>query len=174
MLTDSDTENPRLIQFNCLNIGVGVAKNVTFSFSPSNMEKWLIYLKDKFPSKEYEYAYSNGGTSLDKNGKMLVYKLGGNSYGVPKENKMKYLYFLPDASESYKLSIPVGYLDVIREMFKTSRTGFTAANPIELAIEYDDIQGKHYKKEAHLSIENVLQTIDSDGFGYATYEISMQ
>jgi hypothetical protein len=177
-LKESDEENPRWIRLNCLNIGVGVAKNIRFSFSPLNMERWLSYLKIEFPEKDYDWGYSNGGTTtfsnLDKNGNILVYKLNGAEYGVSKNNVGKFLFFLPEADVSYDLTIPMGYLDVIREIYINEKTGNINIDPIIINIEYDDVQGRHYEQELCMNINNLILSLESDGFGYATYTISMQ
>ncbi len=149
------------IKMELLNIGVGTAKEIKFTLNNEGIEKWITLLKEKNPKKEYSYNDEEGIINLN---------IDGRKIGFGKDYKFEKLFLLPNANESFSFYLPLIYPILIQKLYES----YVTIPEIPITIEYSDVQGKQYKKNASLLIESLLLSADSEGNGFAQYNIVIE
>lgn len=162
--TDNTAEiNPTIVNLPVRNIGVGVAKKVSFIVEAENYIAWINAFNELNPTSEYTYTYNNGIMTIF-NGTIQ------NVFNATYHNEKTFL--LPNAEEAYQITIPVQYVKLFEHFCKTCKS-FTVPN-VEVKVSFEDVQGIEYRKVISLAFEQILLLDDGNGNGFAAYQIVMK
>ena len=149
-------------EFNIVNIGVGTAKNVVFSWSKDNLVRLQQYMYKHGMEKEKILTI---GTESD------VYTTNGSLVAMNKIDKNMLMLVLPNKENEYSLEIPPQYTIIINEAIRRNHLN-EKVNPIlDLRIKYQDIQGTTYSEVILVLIKRVMYELNEDGSGRAMYQL---
>ena len=154
--------NGSFSKFAIANIGVGTAKNLSFSWHESNTDKLIKHLISLDKTKE-DFCLVN---------QSIVFDYGDHIVAMDKDIPTAFMYLLPNASEQQPLDIPPHYTLLMNEIVKTGK--YQNDLIIFLYIEYDDIQGKHYKDAIAIRLKKTFYIQETDGSGSAKYQLVPQ
>lgn len=150
-LNDTETASSLYKDINLyiLNIGVGVAKNLSFEWDDDN----LIALAD--------YINKNSNTyTVNINNEMLQIKSTGIENGLMISDRISKLNFLQsDANSKFTLTIPREYFICYKLILMDQLYSFPK---LKLNISYEDIQGVKYTQTLTVNI-NINSLISSKG-----------
>ena len=164
-LNDSKPKNMNDgIRFTTRNIGVGVAKKITFEVDSSNYIRWLELYNELNPEHPYLYEINN---------KMLNVSRDGNAIGFSANYKNEKLFLLPNAEESYEFILPVQYKMLLHEIYTYSNVGMLEIPDIEIEVSYFDVQNVLYKETIHLSVETIFFMNNGENEKSVIYQINM-
>lgn len=169
-----DTEletNPSSVHIPSRNIGVGVAKKITYSLDSSNYISLLSVYNELMPENQYTY---------NQNGNFLSIHDGNGSMGFNANCQSEKVFLLPAAEEAYDFVLPMQYTTLLQEIYSSCHAR-PRRNPqpvnipdIKLNVSFEDVQGVKYSKTIPLAIEILFFAEDEDGNGMATYQIVME
>lgn len=152
--------NGKLESFTSVNIGIGTARDVRFEWDQNNLHLLTEYLTACNPSKSGFCSFDESVTfSFDE--RLIVTDI---------EHSTRLMYMLPDATETYTLSIPMAYSILIHEIMKCP--SLPENMHIILYVEYSDIQGKHSRDTIYITINRTYYENGMDGSGTATYQLT--
>lgn len=165
---DLNNENPlstSLTSLTSYNIGVGVAKNIKYSFDISSFYELLNQLKKTDSTSEVSYEKRSDLITLSINGIDIVFS---------EDSEVTRAYLLPNAQESYSIVLLPQYLILIQMIYQAN-DGIDVNIPnLKLNINYTDVQGKEYKRIIVLKINCLFCISDHSGSGKARYIIEME
>ena len=159
----TDDVNPTSIKIPVKNIGVGVAKNISFSITDECFSVWndlynsQVMIEQNFPEldkyfPETEYSYTND--------EYIFY---------PK------VFLLPNAEETFDFIIPSFYLKTIRTLTTTfNPRKYTGLPNLEVHVSYQDVQGIKYDKTIYLDINVTRYYTNNFDSVCINYEIVMR
>lgn len=148
-----------LESFTVVNIGVGAAKQITFSWDETNIESLSEYLVEYNPDKK---DFCNSGKSFSCSINHYIYITD-----LPEDSAL--MYMLPESSQTYTLPLPVSYSILIHEIIKSNMGSVSPR--IVLKVTYSDIQDKQSEDFFIISIIRTSYTSNKDGSGSATYQL---
>ena len=164
-LTNSEQEGIyNGIKLSTRNIGVGVAKKITFELDSSNYIRWLKLYNDLNPENPYHYEMNHG---------VVTISMGGKVVNFAADYKSEKLFLLPNAEESYEFMLPAHYKILLHEIYKNANTGLIDIPDLEIKVAYSDVQNVMYEETVRLSVNTMLFTIGSEGEKSVTYQIIM-
>ena len=132
------------ITFSTRNIGVGVAKKITFTLDSSNFIRWLELYNDMNPEDPYTYEIK---------GDVFQVTMGGQKIGFSTDYKSEKLFLLPNAEESYEFALPAHYTIMLYEIYKHAENGAIDFPDLEIEVSYFDVQNVQYKETINLSVK---------------------
>ena len=145
-----------------VNIGAGAAKDISFSWDKNNVDN----LTECLTALDYtKRDFCHADVSL-------IFSYGDHMVMVDREKDQGFMYLLPDAVDKQPLSFPAQYSLLIHEIIKTGKYN----NDLRLLfyLEYDDIQGIHYKDIGAVFIKKTFYLENDDGSGLARYQLIPQ
>lgn len=148
-----------LESFAVVNIGVGSAKQLTFSWDETNIESLTEYLVEYNPNKK---NFCSLGKSFSCSINHCIYITD-----LPEDSAL--MYMLPESSQTYTLPLPVSYSILIHEIIKSNMGSVSPR--IVLKVTYSDIQDKQSEDFFLISIVRTSYTSNKDGSGSATYQL---
>lgn len=157
--------NPHYLQIPSRNIGVGVAKNVTYSFDVSSFTQLINYLNEISDENNYTY-HEIDGALLVKNGYWERWT------SIPYNPRV--LYLLPNAEETYDFLIPEAYLELLENVYFSCGDEPHNIPDIEINLSFEDVQGVRYTSKVFLTIGTYFYWEDDDGNGSSSCQISMK
>ena len=146
------------------NIGVGVAKKITFKLEASNFARWLDAYNALYPENAYQYEVDGGVVTILRDGKTLGFS---TDYEVDK------VFLLPNAEESYEFVLPAEYKALLFEIYKNANTGIIDIPGLEIKVSYYDVQNVMYEETIHLSVKATLFTMLGENEKSVTWQFSM-
>ena len=173
--------NPDDIKIPVRNIGVGVAKNLSFTMRIENYASWLSSFNEQYPEIQYTYDQQTDFLIVPRTNQRSHY--ASSFYAGSQENKA---FLLPNAEEVYEFVLPSYCISLLRE-FALARYSDDKANidtdnevaeipdlKIQLLISFEDIQGVKYNKTIVLKVQPVLSVYDMlQDSGLTAYSIIM-
>ena len=164
-VSSNDVINPSTITIPSRNIGVGVARQITYSIDVSTFIELidLLIVLDN----EHEYVYS-------QNGNQFVITVDGMDIMFSAKYETEKVFLLPNAEEVFDFVIPVQYTKLLQQIYTARGAEYVSIPDIKGTISYTDVQGVKYIKPILLHIEDqyILEAVD--GSGCATYQITMK
>ena len=148
--------------YSVVNIGVGTAKNVVFSWGADNTQKLYDYLILCNPEKEEFGTIGEKSDGFSINDKVVF---------VDKENTTHLMYMLPEAQETYSIPFPAQYTILINEAIKSGCMNEDVNPYLTLMVKYQDIQGNTQSDLLIILIKRTLYQENEDGSGYASYQL---
>lgn len=165
-LADTDVEyNPSSILIPTRNIGVGVAKQITYSIDSSTLIELLNLLNELDTNNKYTYTQKENQFIICKDGTEIIF---------PTEYETKKAYLLPNAEEVYDFILPMQYAKTLQEIYYLRNSALIDIPDIKINVVFKDVQGVEYNNLITLTIEDYFYTTDTEGNGLATYKISMK
>lgn len=152
--------NGKLESFTTVNIGVGTARDVCFEWDEKNLLLLSDYLTACNPSKSGFCTF----------GKSVAFSFDERLIVTDLAQSTRLMYMLPDATETYTLSLPMAYSIFVHEIMKCP--SLPGNLHIILYVEYFDIQGKHSKDTIDIAINRILYESKLDGSGTAAYQLT--
>lgn len=149
-------------KFNIVNIGVGTAKNVVFSWSEDNLVRLQQYMDKHSMEKEKILTI---GTESD------VYTTNGSLVTMNKIGKNVLMLVLPNKENEYSLEIPPQYTIIINEAIRRNHLNEKVNPFLDLRIKYQDIQGITYSEVILVLIKRIMYELNEDGSGRAMYQL---
>lgn len=146
------------------NIGVGVAKRISFKVETSNFVRWLDVYNDLYPENAYQYEVDDGVATILRNGETL---------GFSTDYETDKVFLLPNAEEAYEFVLPAQYKVLLYEIYKNANTGMIDIPELEIKVSYYDVQNVMYEETIHLSVKTTLFTMNGENEKLVTYQISM-
>ncbi len=150
-------------EYTVVNIGVGTAKNITFSWDEGNLSRLknaLIGIDDKyidfFEEQDFQDCFQFEYSLLFTN------KIQNSSL----------MYMLPEATEPWTLFFPTQYRIMIEELIKQPTFDQESFPLLIMKITYDDIQGKSYEQHVLVRVFRTFYSNKEDGSGEATYQLT--
>jgi len=159
-----DNLNSSKITLNSVNIGAGTAKNIKYSINAETIKKWMKYLREVNPTKDFSF-------NTDLAGDTVFAVMDGNRYTFSTSYDFKKVFLLPNAGETFSFILPMEYFLFIQKACETHT--YSNLPDIEMTIEFFDAQGKRYSKDILLFVESQV-SVDINGNGYANCRISMK
>ena len=147
-------------QFSIVNVGVGTAKDITFDWNSSNLEKLNTYLIEFDPSKK-SFMSSNQSCVFSSNEKIVA-------TSFPESTTL--MYMLPEASKEYQLPLPSAYYILIQEIIKSNAYNEDFP-PLLLTAKYRDIQNNVYTDVFLIKVKLILREEFPSGAGSATFQL---
>lgn len=143
-------EDPETVAMELKNIGIGVAKNITFAVNVDNCMR-LVSILNKIGS-EGSYMLSK-----KENNNLLLRCPNDDIFPYNLESDEKY-YMLPNAEKTYKLDMSRIHVDLLRRISQNALANnlpvlLMNIPDLEVLVSFEDIQGVKYKKEISLSVE---------------------
>lgn len=160
-----DSFNPGIITIPTRNIGVGVAKQITYSIDKSNFIAWLDLLNELDTENEYSYS---------QNGNQLIVKTNSSEIAFSGNYEMTKVFLLPNAEEIFDFVIPIHYTRLLQGIYSVRGAERVDIPDIEVFISFSDVQGVKYTRQIFLSINDIYIFEDSDGNGLASYKITIK
>ena len=152
------------IRFTTRNIGVGVAKKITYEVDSSNYVRWIELYNVLNPENQYSYEV----------GKNLLFLTRDDvSMGFSANNKVEKLFLLPNAEEAYEFVLPSQYKMLLHEIYKCSDVGMLDIPDIEVKVSYSDVQGVQYEEIVYLSVKTLFFSSDGEDEKSVMYRINM-
>jgi len=152
--------NGKLESLTAVNIGVGTARDVCFEWDGNNLLLLSDYLTECNPSKSGFCAF----------GKSVAFSFDERLIVTDLAHSTRLMYMLPDATETYTLSLPMAYSILIHEIMKCP--ALPENLHIILYAEYFDIQGKHSMDTIDIAINRIYYESKLDGSGTASYQLT--
>ena len=152
------------ISFVTRNIGVGVAKKISFTLDSSNLIRWIELYNTMNPENPYPYQIKNGVMQVTIDGKKIAFEA---------DHKTEKLFLLPNAEESYEFALPSPYTILLYEIYKHANTGAIAFPELEVDVTYYDVQNVQYKETLHLCVKTLF-FINSENQQGVTFQIYMK
>ena len=146
-------------QFTAVNVGVGVAKQITFKWHDSNLIELNNYLIQCDETKK-NFLEFDKSVAFDYSGKII-------DMSIPSD--MSLMYMLPEAGETYEIPLPSAYYVLIQEIIKAG--GNSEIPYLILSAEYSDIQGNKYSEDFVIKVQTQLYSEEITGAGRATFEL---
>lgn len=146
------------------NIGVGVAKRISFEVESSNFVRWLDVYNELYMENAYQYEVDDGVVTISRNGETL---------GFSTDYETDKVFLLPNAEESYEFVLPAQYKILLYEIYKNSNTGIIDIPDLEIKVSYYDVQNVMYEETIHLSVKTTLFKMNGESEKLVTYQISM-
>lgn len=145
-----------------VNIGVGTAKDIVFTWDEENIELLTNQLLKINPEKQ-DFCLVDQNITFLINDHIIV-------TDIPTPYQL--MYMLPDAEQEYKLPIPTPYTILIHEILKESN-GNVSDEFIyfSLDIEYKDIQGKKFTDTWLFYVKRIFSEDDLDNENSVTYQL---
>lgn len=182
---DENDDKHHSMELSFLNIGVGVAKNISINVDKEwygLMGIYLYYLQDKAGDEVYKYSLNDVNYVCDNP--------DGTSSMCEYESFEK-LYILPNAEEITKFEINKDLLDMLRSIkiqeynaLSSASNGWQVGSIVEmkeiilpqikLNVNFQDVQGKQYNKELYLNFETGMFKKNSDGHVTTKLKVSME
>lgn len=157
--------NPSSINLPVRNIGVGVAKKLSFTITHDNYIAWLSLFNELNPENQYTYT---------QNGNRLNVSNGATEVSFNADYHIEKAFLLPDAEETYVFVIPMQYTALLQEIFSTRNAAPVDIPDLKIQVCFEDVQGIKYEQTVLLAIEDYILVQDSDKNGFATYQIVMK
>lgn len=150
------------IIFSTRNIGVGVAKKITYTMDYSNLIRWLEYYNGLNPDHPYDYQIKDDVFQIIMDGQKL---------GFSAIEKSEKLFLLPNAEESYEFILPPQYTFLLHEIYKHSKVGEINIPDLQVEVSYSDVQNVEYKETITLAVKtfSLLNTEKEHGVSYQIY-----
>ena len=165
-LVGADTDlNPSSINIPVKNIGVGVAKKISFTMDTDNYLSLLNLSNEINPENQYTYTQKDSRLTISN---------GLQEFNFTASFRDDKTFLLPDAEETYNFVIPFQYVSLLREIFLTLRASPNDIPDLQIQVFFEDVQGVKYNKTIILSPEPIFAVEDSDGNGLAIYQIAMK
>ena len=158
--------NPYYLQIPLKNIGVGVAKNITYSIDASSFIELLDYLNGISDENNYTYDEMDDGSLFLRNGQWQRM--------VSSTLNSKVLYLLPNAEETYDFYIPEVYLELLKNIYLSCGDEPHNIPAIKINLSFEDVQGVRYTNTVFLTIGTYFYWEDADGNGSSSCRISMK
>lgn len=152
------------IRFSTRNIGVGVAKKITYEVDSSNYIRWIELYNELNPDNQYLYEIDNNMLNISRDGILM---------GFSANYKNEKLFLLPNAEETYEFTLPGQYRMLLHEIYKYSNVGVIDIPDIEIKVSYFDVQGVLYEEIVHLSVETIFFMSNGEDEKSVTYQINM-
>lgn len=149
-----------LESFTVVNIGVGAAKNIRFSWDKNNIDNLFNYLS-KCDLTRSEFCIYDKSVAFMFEDRVVVTDI---------DHDIKLMYMLADAEETYVLPLPISYSILIHEIIKTDM--LEELPYIILYAEYTDVQGKTINDCFFIKIQRTSYTVDEDDSGFATFQLN--
>ncbi len=163
-IISTENVNPTSIEIGSLNIGVGVAQNICFSFSESSFTDLLELLIALDTENKYSYKTSKNSMEIKVNDKTTIYS----------SSETKKPFLLPNAEEKFSIYIPFHYTKLINRIYEIGNGELIDMPDIQLNIIFNDIQGKQYNELVFLAIKPLYLVSDMNGNGSLSYQIIMK
>ena len=141
------------ITFLTRNIGVGVAKKLTYALDSSNYVRWLEFYNTLNPEDPYTYEIK---------GDVFSVTMDGQKIGFPAKETREKLFLLPNAEESYNFVLPSEYTVLLYEIYKHAKTWELDIPDLEVEVSYSDVQNVQYKEIIRLSVRTFLLSNTSE------------
>lgn len=156
-------------KYSVVNIGVGSAKNITFSWDSGNIQRLLDCLIAYDPSKSDFCRVGN---------ESIIFSYGDSNHfvQVSREQTTHLMYMLPqsETDDEYSIDFPLAYTILIQEIIKTGnyRNSQNDNGPyLMLTITGKDIQENIFEKNILILIKRIGYFSKEDGSGEATYQL---
>lgn len=157
--------NPTSVKIPSRNIGVGVAKQITYSIDISTFYDWFNLLKELDKENSYTLVQKDNQVVVTINDRNIMFPV------KLEENKV---FLLPNAEEVFDLVIPMQYISLLQAIYSVHGDEFPDIPDIKLSVSYTDVQGVKYNKQVSLIIMSLYMVEDSNGNGLASYQITMK
>lgn len=145
-----------------VNIGVGTAKDIVFTWNEENIELLTNQLLKINPEKQ-DFCLVDQNITFLINDHIIV-------TDIPTPYQL--MYMLPDAEQEYKLPIPTPYTILIHEILKESDGNISDEFiHFSLDIEYKDVQGKKFTNTCLFYVKRVFSEDDLDNENSVTYQL---
>ncbi|MDN0044885.1 hypothetical protein [Mediterraneibacter glycyrrhizinilyticus] len=145
-----------------VNIGVGTAKDIVFTWDEENIELLTNQLLKINPEKQ-DFCLVDQNITFLINDHIIV-------TDIPTPYQL--MYMLPDAEQEYKLPIPTSYTILIHEILKESDGNISDEFiHFSLDIEYKDVQGKKFTNTCLFYVKRVFSEDDLDNENSVTYQL---
>ena len=156
-------------RYSVVNIGVGSAKNITFSWNSGNIQRLLDCLIACNPSKKDFCKVRDDSVTF-------LYSDLNHLLQVDREETTHRMYMLPEAEtdDEYSIGFPLAYTILIQEIIKTGnyQNSQNDNGPyLILTITGKDIQGNIFEKNILILIKRIGYLSKEDGSGDARYQI---
>lgn len=147
-------------KFSAVNVGVGTATQVVFEWHESNIYNLNDYLIQCDETKK-NFMEINNSAVINYNSNIVAMGLPSN---------VALMYMLPEANETYEISLPTAYYVLIQEIIKSG--GKTNDIPyLKLSANYTDIQGNEYTDIFLFNVKLILKVEDESGAGKASFQL---
>lgn len=145
-----------------VNIGVGTAKDIIFTWNEENIELLTDQLLKINPEKQ-DFCLVDQSITFLINDHIIA-------TNIPTPYQL--MYILPDAEQEYKLPIPTPYTILIHEILKESNGNISDEFIyFSLDIEYKDIQGKKFTDTWLFYVKRIFSEDDLDNENSVTFQL---
>lgn len=156
--------NPHYLHIPVKNIGVGVAKNITYSIDGLSFVELLNYLNELSDENNYTCDEVNGSLLIKNEQWQRVVSVSGHT---------RVLYLLPNAEETHDFFVPDVYLQLLKEVYLSCEDEPHNIPDISINLSFEDVQGVQYTSKIFLSVSTYFYW-DDDGNGSSSCQISMK
>lgn len=158
-IADEDTIINKLPHMKVYNIGVGTAKNISFTWeNQKNMKAYIDFLN----------SCNDIDISFDEN--MLYIKTPAINQGIGGSYISQYDFLLNSTQEFETLALPLSYYTLIKEAY--IRTNNEKIPILYLSVSYSDVQGKSYNKTIQINADISFLTKNPDGSGFCIFTLT--
>lgn len=158
-MAEEDTIINKLPQIKIYNIGVGTAKNISFSWNTQrNIKAFMDILN---PCDDINVSFD---------GNMLQIKTPTTEQGIGEADNIQFDFLLNSTKEFETLAFPYSYYTLIKESY--IRTNNKKIPPLYLSVSYLDVQGEAYNKTIQINADIFFLEENSDGSGFCIYTLT--
>ena len=138
------------------NLGVGIARNISFKWEKSrNIKQFMNILNG---SADIEVSVDDG---------LINIKTPRMEYGIWEPDNVTMDMLLNSTEEYESLFFPYSYYQLIREVY--IGTGERRIPDVCLTISFSDIQGKVYEKHMQINTQISFMKQNADGSGFCVF-----
>ncbi len=156
-------EEDTVTKYTVENIGVGTARDITFSWDNNNLSRLNNYLISV--NKKYENFFKEGE-------KQDSFQIGDSLLFTNKIHDSAMMYMLSQADEPWTLYFPVQYRILIEELIKQDTFEAKDFPLVILKIDYMDIQEKKHTQFIAVRVNRMKFVENEDGSGEAMYQLT--
>ena len=153
---------------------MGVCKYFSCNFSYQSCLEWikayeklnLIRIESALCDNEVDYTYVPTGKSKNQY---------THPFGLTDNELVTESFLLPNAEKRYRLKFPfeyMGFLMIATDINYFYKLKMMDLPPIDIEMQYSDVQGKAYKQTAQIEIVPFSTTVSNKGTLQYIYDIS--
>lgn len=158
MINKNDTQVNILPQIKVYNIGVGTAKDITFTWDTKrNIKQFMDILN----------TYEDINLSFEEN--MIYIKTPSMEQGIGESDSYGIDFMLNSTQEYDTLTFPLSYYELIKQIYM--KKDIQNVPTLFLCISFSDIQGKTYNKSLQITPKVSFLTQNPDGSGYCIFNL---
>ncbi|RBP61048.1 hypothetical protein DES36_11547 [Alkalibaculum bacchi] len=124
--------NPISVKVPSRNVGVGVAKHLTYSIDISTYIDWIELCKELNDENQYTYTRNENQYAVTINNTDIMFS---PTYEINK------VFLLPNAEESFDFVIPIQYITLLQEIYSIRGREHVVIPNIKVLVTFTDVQG---------------------------------